>query len=92
MSVKIADSTGYSKTLTYAQVTNGTGITVLDSTGATVTATIAPVAFLAYAKNGVALDTTLGPLRLGFFTSPGQYTQVSMWVKNVATITIIAAQ
>ena len=91
-SVKIADSTGYSKTFTYAMVENGTGFTVLDNTGATVTSPQPVVAFLAYSKNGTMLDTTYGPLYLCFSASVAlnQYTQSSLWVKNVATITILA--
>ena len=91
-SVKIADSTGYSKTLTYAMVENGTGFTVLDNTGATVTSPQTVIPFLAYSKNGTMLDTTYGPLYLCFSSSVAlnQYTQSSLWVKNVATITILA--
>jgi hypothetical protein len=83
---------GYSKTLTYAQVMNGTGTTVVDKTGATVTPITPPMPFLAYTKNGAALDSTTGPLQLGFFTSPTQYTMSSMWVKSIVKIEIIAAQ
>jgi DMSO/TMAO reductase YedYZ molybdopterin-dependent catalytic subunit len=91
-SVKITAVDGYSKTLTYAQVMNGTGTTVVDNTGATVTPITPPMPFLAYTKNGAALDSTTGPLQLGFFTSPTQYTMSSMWVKSIVKIEIIAAQ
>jgi hypothetical protein len=91
-SVKITAVDGYSKTLTYAQVMNGTGTTVVDKTGATVTPITPPMPFLAYTKNGAALDSTTGPLQLGFFTSPTQYTMSSMWVKSIVKIEIIAAQ
>ena len=91
-SVKITAVDGYSKTLTYAQVMNGTGTTVVDKTGATVTPITPPMPFLAYSKNGAALDSTTGPLQLGFFTSPTQYTMSSMWVKSIVKIEIIAAQ
>ena len=91
-SVKIADSTGYSKTFTYAMIENGTGFTVLDNTGATLTSPQPVVPFLAYSKNGTMLDTTYGPLYLCFSSrlELNQYTQSSLWVKNVATITILA--
>ena len=91
-SVKITAVDGYSKTLTYAQIMNGTGTTVVDKTGATVTPITPPMPFLAYTKNGAALDSTTGPLQLGFFTSPTQYTTSSMWVKSIVKIEIIAAQ
>jgi hypothetical protein len=91
-SVTIADPTGYSKTFTYAMIVNGIGFTVLDSTGATVSSPQAVVPFIAYTKNGAALDSTYGPLYLGFVSGPNQYTQSSLWIKNIVTITIIAAQ
>ena len=93
-SVSVADGTGYSKTFTYANVENGTGFTILDNTGATVASPQPAMPFLAYSKGGVILDSTLGPLYLGFAsnTSLNQYTQSSLWIKNVATVTIIAAQ
>jgi DMSO/TMAO reductase YedYZ molybdopterin-dependent catalytic subunit len=91
-SVKITAVDGYSKTLTYAQIMNGTGTTVVDKTGATVTPITPPMPFLTYTKNGAALDSTTGPLQLGFFTSPTQYTTSSMWVKSIVKIEIIAAQ
>jgi hypothetical protein len=92
--VTISDPTGYSKTFTYAMIVNGTGFTVLDNTGATVASPQAVVPFLAYSKNGAALDSSTGPLYLGFVSSIAlnQYTQSSLWIKNVVTITIIAAQ
>ena len=93
-SVTIADPTGYSKTFTYAMIVSGTGFAVLDNTGATVASPQAVVPFLAYSKNGAALDSSTGPLYLGFISSIAlnQYTQSSLWIKNVVTITIIAAQ
>ena len=93
-SVTISGSDGYSKTFTYAQVMSGTGITLLDSTGAAVTPISMPVAFLAYGKGATlaALDSTTGPLQFGFVTSSGQYTQSSMWIKMTVKIQIITAQ
>jgi len=93
-SVTIADPTGYSKTFTYAMIVNGTGFAVLDNNGNTVASPQAVVPFLAYSKNGAALDSSTGPLYLGFISSIAlnQYTQSSLWIKNVVTITIIAAQ
>ena len=78
-SVTVADPTGYSKTFTYAMIVNGTGFTVLDNTGATVSSPQPVVPFLAYTQNGAAIDTTYGPLYLGFISSVvlNQYTQSS---------------
>ena len=91
-SVKIAGSDGYSKTLTYAMVESGTGINVVDGTGASVTPIFPPIAFIAYSKNGAAFDSTTGPLDFGYITAAGQYTINNTWVKMATTITIIAAQ
>jgi hypothetical protein len=78
-SVTVADPAGYSKTFTYAMIVNGTGFTVLDNTGATVASPQPVVPFIAYTKNGAALDTTYGPLYLGFIgnVALNQYTQRS---------------
>jgi|GEM_PF-589973 hypothetical protein len=93
-SVTISDPTGYSKTFTYAMIVNGTGFTVLDNNGNTVTSPQAIIPFIAYSKNGAALDSSTGPLYLAFSSgiALNQYTQSSLWIKNVVTITIIAAQ
>ena len=91
-SVTIASSDGYSKTLTYAMVQSGTGINVVDGTGVSVTPTFPAKAFLAYLKNGTALDSATGPLYFGYITAPGQYTIANTWVIMATTITIIAAQ
>jgi hypothetical protein len=93
-SVTIADPTGYSKTFTYAMIMNGTGYTVLDNTGATIASPQAVVPFIAYSKNGSALDSSTGPLYLAFSSgiALNQYTQSSIWIKNIVTITIVAAQ
>ncbi len=92
--VTISDPTGYSKTFTYAMIMNGTGFTVLDNNGNTVTSPQAVVPFIAYSKNGAALDSSTGPLYLAFSSgiALNQYTQSSLWIKNVVTITIVAAQ
>ena len=93
-SVTISDPTGYSKTFTYAMIMNGTGFTVLDNTGNTLTSYQPVVPFIAYSKNGAALDSSTGPLYLAFSSgiALNQYTQSSLWIKNIVTITIIAAQ
>jgi hypothetical protein len=93
-SVTISDPTGYSKTFTYAMIMNGTGFTVLDNTGATVASPQAVVPFIAYSKNGAAFDSSTGPLYLAFSSgiALNQYTQSSLWIKNIVTITIVAAQ
>ncbi len=88
--VTFTGSDGYSKTFSYAAVENGTGITVEDNNGNTITSPVAPVMFLAYSKDGAALDSSTGPLELCFASSLAlnQYTTSSNWVKLIVTITI----
>jgi len=83
-------SDGYSKTFSYAAVENGTGITVEDNNGNVIASPVAPIMFLAYSKDGAALDSSTGPLELCFASSIplNQYTTSSNWVKLIVTITI----
>ena len=90
-SVVITAKDGFTKTLTYQQVTEG-NFTTYDKSGATVTPEMKPTVFLAYEKEGAALDETTGPLRLGIMTCQNQATDSSMWVKMVERIEVIAAQ
>jgi hypothetical protein len=90
-SVKITAKDGFSKTLTYSQVAQG-GFTVFDASGADATAETKPVLFVAYEKDGAALDDTMGPLQLGLMTSQNQVTEGTWWVKQTERIEIIAAQ
>jgi len=88
--VTFTGSDGYSKTFSYAAVENGTGITVEDNNGNVIASPVAPVMFLAYSKDGAALDSSTGPLELCFASSLplNQYTTSSNWVKLIVTITI----
>ena len=88
--VTFTGSDGYSKTFSYAAVENGTGVTVEDNNGNTIASPVAPVMFLAYSKDGAALDSSTGPLELCFASSLplNQYTTSSNWVKLIVTITI----
>ncbi len=88
--VTFTGSDGYSKTFSYAAVENGTGITVEDNNGNVIASPVAPVMFLAYSKDGAALDSSTGPLELCFASSIplNQYTTSSNWVKLIVTITI----
>jgi hypothetical protein len=91
-SVKVTGSDGYSKTLTYDQVANSNA-PLVDSTGAAITAPlIKPVFFVAYDKDGAALDASTGPLQIGILTAQKEVSQGSSWVKLTAKIEVIAAQ
>ena len=89
-SVKITGSDGYSKTLTYDQVTSG-GFTTYDTTGNPITATEKPVLTIVYSMNGAALDSTIGPLELGLLSSQSLVTDGSTWVKLIVKIEIVTA-
>jgi hypothetical protein len=90
-SVKVTAKDGYSKSLTYDQVSNG-NIPVTDKTGAAATPITKPVLFIAYEKDGAALDASTGPLQLGILTDQNQVSQGSSWVKNTVKIEVAAAQ
>ncbi len=87
-SIKFTAADGYSKTLTYDTITNGT-FTTYDSTGTAVNPDKTPVVFLAYEKEGLALDESTGPVQLAVMTCEGQVTDGSNFVKMVVTIEII---
>jgi DMSO/TMAO reductase YedYZ molybdopterin-dependent catalytic subunit len=90
-SVKITAKDGFSKTLTYAQVTEG-GFITFDKAGAEVAAEMKPVLFVAYERDGAALDESTGPLQFGLITSQNQLTENSWWVKQTEKIEIVTTQ
>jgi hypothetical protein len=92
-SVKITASDGYTKTLTYQQVTTS-NFTMHDSiTGQEATTSdTTPQLFVAYEKDGAPLDSSTGPLQLAIMTSQTRVTQASAWVKMTTRIEIVTAQ
>ena len=79
--VKISAKDGYSMTLSYNQVMNGTGFPTYDSsTGKEVTPVNNIVVFIAYEQNGQAIGDDIGPLRMCIM-APGQLTDGQWWVK-----------
>ena len=90
-SVKVTAKDGFSKTLTYSQVTQG-GFVTFDKTGTEVAAETKPVLFVAYEKDGAALDDSTGPVQLGLLTSQNQVTEGTWWVKATEKIEVITAQ
>ena len=90
--VRITAKDGYSMTMSYNQVVKGTEFPTYDSTtGKEVTPAGTITVFLAYEKDGVALDDTVGPLRIGIM-APGQVTDGHWWVKWAQKIEVIALQ
>ena len=90
-SVTLTGSDGYTKTLTYDQITSG-GFSMYDTSGNTVTPTAAPVLTVVYSQNGAALDSSTGPLELGLLSSQNYVSAGNMWVKLLAKIDVVAAQ
>jgi hypothetical protein len=88
-SVKLTGSDGYSKTLSYDQVMNGTYNTY-DTSGNTVTPTSKPVLAVVYSSNGAALDSNTGPTELGVLYSQNYVSDGSNWVKLLTKIDIVA--
>jgi hypothetical protein len=90
-SVKLTGSDGYSKTLSFDQVTSG-GFNTYDISGNPVTPKENPVLVVVYSSKGAALDSTVGPLEVGLLYSENLITDGSNWVKLLAKIDIVAAQ
>jgi hypothetical protein len=89
--VKITAKDGFSKTLTYSQVTEG-GFLTFDKAGAEAAPEIKPILFVAYERDGAALDESTGPVQFGLIASQNQLTENSWWVKQTEKIEIVVAQ
>jgi iron complex transport system substrate-binding protein len=90
-SVTLTGSDGYTKTLTYDQITSG-GFDTYDTSGNPVTPTTAPVLAVVYSQNGAPLDSSTGPLELGLLSSQNLVSAGNMWVKLLVKIDITTAQ
>jgi len=86
--VKITGSGNYSKTISYAQVYQGT-FNIYDQTGATATAGNQPYMAIIYQLNGSTLDATTGPFESGIITASNQESDASLWIKGTYEIDII---
>jgi hypothetical protein len=88
--VRVSAKDGYAMTLSYNQVTQGSGFPILDSTtGKEVAASNKPAVFVAYEQDSKPLDDTIGPLRLGIMTSKTQVTDGHWWVKWTQKIEVV---
>jgi DMSO/TMAO reductase YedYZ molybdopterin-dependent catalytic subunit len=87
-SVKFTAKDGYTKTLTYDQITQGT-FTTYDTAGNAANPEMKPVVFLAYEADGKPLDDSTGPVQLAVMTCKNQVTDGSNFVKQVEKIEII---
>jgi DMSO/TMAO reductase YedYZ molybdopterin-dependent catalytic subunit len=90
-SVKFTGSDGYSKTLSYDQIMNGT-FNTYDTAGNAVTPQTKPVLAVVYSSNGAALDSDTGPLEVGILYAQNYVSDGSNWVKLLIKIDIISAQ
>ena len=88
--VKITGSDGYSKTLSWTQVYQGT-FNVYDLNGNSVTAGTQPFVSLIYTMDGNDLDATTGPVETGIMTMNGQASDSSLWIKQTIKIEILRA-
>ena len=90
--VKISAKDGYSMTLSYNQVMNGTGFPIYNATtGKEEPPTGNIVVFIAYEQDGNAIGDDIGPLRMCIM-APGQLTDGQWWVKWVQKIEVVALQ
>jgi len=88
--VKITGADGYSKTLSWTQVYQGT-FNVYDLSGNSVTAGTQPFVSLIYTMDGNDLDATTGPVETGIMTMNGQASDSSLWIKQTIKIEILRA-
>jgi molybdate transport system substrate-binding protein len=86
--VRITAQDGYTKTLTYAQIYQGT-FNVYDKTGNPATAGVQPFVSLIYSMNGSDLDAATGPIEMGIMTAGDQLSDASMWIKLTNKIEIL---
>ncbi|MGP8079680.1 MAG: molybdopterin-dependent oxidoreductase [Dehalococcoidales bacterium] len=90
--VKISAKDGYSMTLSYNQVMNGTEFPIYDATTGKEAAPVGNiVVFIAYEQDGQAIGDDVGPLRMCIM-APGQITDGQWWIKWVQTITVVPLQ
>ena len=88
-SVKVTATDGFSRSFTYAQVSEGS-FTVYDKTGAEASADTKPLVFLAYERDGAELDSATGPLQMGIMTGQNRVADNSLWVKMAVTVEVVA--
>ncbi len=90
--VRISAKDGYSMTMSYKQVMQGSEFPTYDSTtGKEVTPASTITVFIAYEKDQKPIDDTVGPLRIGIM-APGQVTDGHWWVKWTQKIEVITVQ
>jgi len=90
-SVKVTASDGYSQVMSYQQLTNNSFTLFDSSTGQeAASADMTPFVFIAYSKDGAALDQSTGPLELGIMTCQNRVTQGQQWVKMVVKIEVVS--
>lgn len=90
--VRISAKDGYSMTMSYKQVNEGSEFPTYDSaTGKEVTPAGKITVFIAYEQDGQPISENIGPLRLGIM-APGQVTDGHWWVKWAQKIEVISVQ
>jgi hypothetical protein len=85
--VKVTAKDGYSKALTYTQITVA-DFPTYDTAGNPVAAEMKPAVFLAYEKEAAALDEATGPIQMGIMTCKNQVTDGSWWVKLIEKVDV----
>jgi DMSO/TMAO reductase YedYZ molybdopterin-dependent catalytic subunit len=85
--VVVTAADGYTKTLTYAQITQGSFATY-DTSGNTANPERQPIAFIAYEADGKALDDATGPVEFAVMTCQNQVTDSSNFVKKTVKIEV----
>jgi hypothetical protein len=88
--VRFTGTDGYSSSVSYDQIINGT-FSTYDTTGNPATPTTKLTLAVVYSVDGAALDPAAGPLEVGILSSEKLVSDGSVWAKLLSKIDVVAA-
>jgi hypothetical protein len=88
--VKFTGTDGYSSSVSYDQIVNGT-FSTYDTAGNPATPTTKLTLAVVYSVDGAALDAAAGPLEVGILSSEKLVSDGSVWAKLLSKIEVVAA-
>ena len=88
--VKFTGTDGYTSSVSYDQIINGT-FSTYDTAGNPATPTTKLTLAVVYSVDGAALDSAAGPLEVGILSSEKLVSDGSVWAKLLSKIDVVAA-
>ncbi len=88
--VRFTGTDGYSSSVSYDQIINGT-FSTYDTAGNPATPTTKLTLAVVYSVDGAALDSAAGPLEVGILSSEKLVSDGSVWAKLLSKIDVVAA-